>query len=195
MGLFSRSKAPQVKNTPPSYPTFEKGEQVRASFQTNRGSFTAELFAEACPVTVGNFVGLATGEIAWTDPSSNSPVQRPFYDGLSFHRIIPGFVIQGGCPLGNGRGGPGYSFDDEIVPALKHDKAGILSMANAGPNTNGSQFFVTDAATPHLDGRHSVFGQVTEGLDVVHAIAQSPTDAQDRPLEPVIIEQLVIQRT
>lgn len=146
------------------------------------------------PKTVDNFVGLAEGTKEFTDPKTGKKVKRPFYDGLTFHRIIPGFMIQGGCPLGNGRGGPGYKFEDEFSNILKHDKPGILSMANAGPNTNGSQFFITVAKTPHLDNRHTVFGYVIDGLDAAIAISNLDRDRMDRPKKPVIIKSIKIIR-
>ena len=178
---------------PPHTATFEPGTKVTARFDTNKGSFTAELFADKCPMTVGNFVGLATGETTWTNRKGGSS-NDPFYDGTVFHRVISDFMIQGGCPQGNGTGGPGYTFDDEIDPGLKHDGPGVLSMANAGPNTNGSQFFITEVATPWLDGKHAVFGKVVDGLDVVLAIAKSPTGAMDRPVEPITLDKVTIER-
>ncbi len=164
----------------------------RAVFETNLGSFTIELFADKAPNTVANFVGLATGEKAWTDPTTRQQVNRPFYDGLAFHRIIDNFMIQGGCPLGRGTGGPGYQFADEFHPSLKHSGPGVLSMANAGPGTNGSQFFVTLVATPWLDRRHSVFGKVVEGLQVIETIGAVRTGPGDKPVEPVVIKKLTI---
>lgn len=165
----------------------ENLDRVTAVFTTNMGVFEAELFAKECPETVWNFVNLAEGRQE-TERGGN------FYDGLTFHRVIKGFVIQGGCPLGNGTGGPGYRFADEFDPSLKHDAAGVFSMANAGPGTNGSQFFITLAPTPHLNGRHSVFGRVTKGLDVVEAIGETPTGFMDRPEEPVVMEKVEIKR-
>src|SRR5690606_32085657 len=131
--------------------------EMFAVFDTNKGKFKIKLFHDRVPKTVENFVGLAEGTKEFKDPKTNRKVKRNFYDGLVFHRVIDGFMIQGGCPLGTGTGGPGYQFADEFHSTLKHDKPGILSMANAGPNTNGSQFFITVAPTPHLDNRHSVF--------------------------------------
>ena len=164
-----------------------------ATFDTSEGTFKVKLFDDKAPNTVANFVGLAEGTKEWTDPKTGQKVKKPFYDGLIFHRVIDGFMIQGGCPMGNGMGGPGYKFGDEFAQGLYHDKAGILSMANAGPNTNGSQFFITLGPTPHLDNRHSVFGEVAEGLDVVKKIGAVPTK-QDRPVKPVIINKVTIER-
>jgi peptidyl-prolyl cis-trans isomerase A (cyclophilin A) len=152
------------------------------------------LFDDKAPKTVQNFVELAEGKREFDDPQSGEKVKRPYYDGLTFHRVIPDFMIQGGCPLGTGTGGPGYEFEDEFHPELKHDVPGVLSMANAGPNTNGSQFFITVAATPWLDDRHSVFGKVVEGQEIATKISKLPRDAQDRPREPVILERVVIER-
>ncbi len=166
-----------------------------ADFYTSMGNFTAELYADRAPNTVANFVGLATGTQEWTDPRTREPrTNTPFYNGLSFHRVIRGFMLQGGCPLGTGTGGPGYKFADEFHPELRHDSAGILSMANSGPNTNGSQFFVTHGPTPHLDNRHSVFGKVVAGMDVVDKIAKVPTAAQDRPATPVTMLEVRIRQ-
>src|SRR5262245_36521285 len=147
-----------------------------AHFETNLGNFTVELFDTQTPKTVANFVGLAEGTIAWTHPKTRETHQEPDYDGIIFHRVIRGFVIQGGDPLGEGYGGPGYQFADEFHPDLRHDRAGILSMANAGPNTNGSQFFITLGPTPHLDRKHSVFGAVVNGMDVVKKIGSVTVD-------------------
>ena len=166
-----------------------------ARFTTNQGTFVVKLFDDVAPKTVANFVGLAEGTKAWKDPVTGQSVTRPFYDGLTFHRVIEGFMIPGGGPAGNGMGGPGYRFEDEFSPTARHSRAGILSMANAGPGTNGSQVFITLAATPHLDNRHSVFGEVVEGLDVVKAIGRVKTGAQDRPSQPVIMEKVEIERT
>lgn len=149
-----------------------------ALFETNKGNFKVELFADKAPVTVQNFITLTN---------------KKFYDGLIFHRVIPDFMIQGGDPKGNGTGGPGYAIKDEFHPDLKHNGAGILSMANAGPNTGGSQFFITLAATPWLDGKHAIFGQVIEGLEVVKAIGKVKTGAGDKPVEPVQIQKITIE--
>ncbi|WP_413576557.1 peptidylprolyl isomerase [Bdellovibrio sp. HCB290] len=170
-----------------------KDKQMFAIFETNKGNFKVKLLADKAPKTVENFVGLAEGTKEWTDPKTGEKVKKPFYDGLTFHRVIKDFMIQGGCPLGTGTGGPGYRFDDEFPAGQqKHSKPGILSMANAGPNTNGSQFFVTTVPTPWLDGRHAVFGEVVEGMDVVHSIENSKTGPMDRPAEPVIMKHVKI---
>jgi len=165
-----------------------------AVFTTSEGSFVIRLFAEQAPKTVANFAGLAEGTKEWTDPKTGTKRTDPFYNGLIFHRIIDGFMIQGGCPLGSGIGGPGFQFADEFHPALRHDKPGILSMANAGPNTNGSQFFITLGPTPHLNNRHSVFGEVVEGLDVVQKIGGVATGPRDRPMKDVVIDSVAIER-
>jgi peptidyl-prolyl cis-trans isomerase A (cyclophilin A) len=138
-----------------------------AHFETTLGNFTVELFDVKAPKTVANFAGLAEGTKEWKHPRTGERHKRPFYDGIIFHRVIAGFMIQGGDPLGQGHGGPGFQFEDEFHADLRHSQSGILSMANAGPNTNGSQFFITLGPTPHLDRKHTVFGQVTSGLDVV----------------------------
>ena len=163
-----------------------------ATFMTSMGNFTVKLMPETAPKTVENFVGLATGTKQWTDPGG-AQSNEPLYDGTIFHRIISGFMIQGGDPQGTGMGGPGYRFEDEFPPnGPKFDRAGLLAMANAGPNTNGSQFFVTVAPTPHLTNRHTIFGEVTEGMDVVNAIATTPTGPMDRPTTDVVIERIEI---
>ena len=167
---------------------------VYAQFVTSEGNFTVRLFDQEVPKTVENFVGLAEGTKQWTDPKTNQKVTRPYYDGVIFHRVIDGFMVQSGDPLGQGIGGPGYTFGDEFHPKLRHNKAGILSMANRGPNTNGGQFFITLGATPHLDDRHSVFGEVTEGMDVVRKIGSTATGPQDRPVKPIVIQSIKIER-
>jgi peptidyl-prolyl cis-trans isomerase A (cyclophilin A) len=165
-----------------------------AQFVTSEGNFTVRLFDQEAPKTVENFVGLAEGTKQWTDPRTSEKVTKPYYDGVIFHRVIDGFMIQSGDPLGQGIGGPGYNFNDEFHPKLRHNKAGILSMANRGPNTNGGQFFITLGPTPHLDDRHSVFGEVTEGMDVVRKIGSTKTGAQDRPVKPIVIQTVKIER-
>ena len=167
---------------------------VYADFVTTEGNFTIRLFDKETPNTVANFVGLAEGTKEWTDPRTNQKSHQPYYDGIVFHRVIDGFMIQGGDPLGKGYGGPGYKFGDEFHPSLRHSKPGILSMANAGPNTNGGQFFITLAPTPHLDDRHAVFGEVTEGMDVVSKIGKTATGDRDRPTKDIIIQHVTIER-
>jgi peptidyl-prolyl cis-trans isomerase A (cyclophilin A) len=167
---------------------------VYAHFETTHGNFSVELFEDKAPKTVANFAGLAEGAIEWTHPKTREKHKKPYFDGIVFHRIISGFVIQGGDPMGVGTGGPGYQFEDEFHPDLRHDRVGILSMANAGPNTNGSQFFITLGPTPHLDRRHSVFGAVVSGLDVVKKIGTVQTDRQDRPVQPVVMNKVTIER-
>ena len=159
--------------------------EIFAAFDTTEGQFKIKLFADKAPKTVENFVALADG----------TKTGKPFYDGTIFHRVIPDFMIQGGDPEGTGRGGPGYKFADEFHPDLKHGKAGILSMDNAGPNTNGSQFLITVAPTPHLDKRHRVFGEVTEGYAVVKKISEAARNSQDRPNKEVRVNSVKIERT
>lgn len=161
---------------------------LTAVFKTTLGEFEIELFHKEAPETVWNFVNLAEGR-------QKSNKEGPFYNGIIFHRVIRGFMIQGGDPEGSGRGGPGYRFGDEFSPNLRHSSEGILSMANAGPGTNGSQFFITLGATPHLDGRHTVFGKVVKGMDVVKKIGDVPTGMMDRPKTDVVINTLEIKRS
>jgi peptidyl-prolyl cis-trans isomerase A (cyclophilin A) len=168
---------------------------VHAEFVTTEGNFTIRLYDAEAPNTVANFVDLAEGTKEWTDPRTNKKTTAPYYDGIIFHRVIDGFMIQGGDPLGQGIGGPGYNFADEFHPALRHNKAGVLSMANRGPNTNGGQFFITLGPTPHLDDRHSVFGEVVSGMDVVKKIGSTPTGERDRPKKDVVIQTVKITRT
>jgi peptidyl-prolyl cis-trans isomerase A (cyclophilin A) len=168
---------------------------LQAHFTTSEGNFTVRLFDQEVPNTVANFVGLAEGTKEFTDPKTGQQAKRPYFDGLIFHRVIDGFMIQGGDPLGTGTGGPGYKFGDEFHPTLRHAKAGILSMANAGPNTNGSQFFITLTPTPWLDNKHSVFGEVVEGMDVVKKIGSTQTSKPgDRPVKPITIQSVTISR-
>ena len=166
---------------------------VYAHFTTSEGDFTVHLFDKDAPKTVENFVGLAQGTKAWTDPKTGQLVKRPYYNGLIFHRVIDGFMIQGGDPLGTGTGGPGYRFADEFSPKLRHSKPGIMSMANAGPNTNGGQLFITLAPTPHLDNVHSIFGEVVQGMDVVQKIGKVKV-ANSRPVTPVVIKAIKIEK-
>src|SRR5262245_49966133 len=166
-----------------------------ATFKTSEGDFVVKLFDDKAPKTVANFAGLADGSKEWTDPKTRAKVKRPFYDGLIFHRVIDGFMLQGGCPMGNGMGDPGYRFADEFGPGLRHDRPGLLSMANAGPNTNGSQFFVTLVPTPWLDNKHAIFGEVVEGIDVVQKIGKTRTGPQDRPVNDIKINTVKIERS
>ncbi len=145
---------------------------LHATFKTSAGDIVVRLMPDKAPQTVENFVGLSEGTKEWTDPGSGQKVKRPLYDGTAFHRVIPDFMIQGGDPLGTGHGGPGYRFGDEIGPDNKFNRPGLLAMANAGPNTNGSQFFITETPTPHLDRAHTIFGEVVKGLDLVAKIAR-----------------------
>jgi peptidyl-prolyl cis-trans isomerase A (cyclophilin A) len=166
-----------------------------AHFTTSEGNFTARLFDSEVPNTVANFTGLAEGTKEWTDPRTGRKVKTPYYDGTVFHRVIDQFMIQGGDPLGQGTGGPGYTFADEFHPKLRHDRPGLLSMANRGPNTNGGQFFITLVPTPWLDNKHSVFGAIVEGMDVVTKIGNTQTSKPgDRPLKPITIQSLTIER-
>jgi peptidyl-prolyl cis-trans isomerase A (cyclophilin A) len=169
-------------------------EPLYATLKTSLGAIVIRLYDDKAPKTVENFVGLASGTKEWTDPKTGEKVKRPLYNGTLFHRVIPGFMIQGGDPLGRGTGGPGYKFADEFNPDIRHNKAGILSMANSGPNTNGSQFFITLGPTPHLDNRHSVFGEVAKGQDVVAAIGNAPRGPNDRPLKDVVLQEVIISR-
>ena len=168
--------------------------ETYARFTTSAGSFTIRLFAQEVPKTVENFVGLAEGTKSWKHPGSGAAMQSPYYDSTIFHRVISGFMIQGGDPLGQGVGGPGYEFADEFHPTLRHDKAGVLSMANRGPHTNGGQFFITLGPTPHLDNRHSVFGEVVEGMDVISTIGRTRTGPRDRPVTDIVITSVAIER-
>ena len=167
-----------------------------ATIATNHGDIRVNLFPDQAPKTVRNFTGLAEGTQEWTDPKVQAKSTAPRYDGTIFHRIIPGFMIQGGDPLGTGTGGPGYRFDDEPHPELTFDKPYLLAMANAGPNTNGSQFFITVAPTTWLNFKHTIFGEVADqgSRDVVDAIAAVETGAQDRPTQDVVIESISISR-
>jgi peptidyl-prolyl cis-trans isomerase A (cyclophilin A) len=169
-------------------------DMILAHFTTTEGNFTARLFDQEAPKTVQNFVGLAGGSKEWTDPRTGRKTRAPYYNGTIFHRVIDAFMIQGGDPLGQGTGGPGYNFADEFSPKLRHSKGGVLSMANRGPNTNGGQFFITLAATPWLDDKHSVFGEIVNGMDVVEKIGSTPTSKPgDRPLRPITVQSVVIE--
>jgi peptidyl-prolyl cis-trans isomerase A (cyclophilin A) len=174
--------------------TLSRAPGTYAVFETSQGTIVFRLFEKEAPQTVANFIGLAEGTKEFKDPRTGQKVKRPFYDGLTFHRVIPKFMVQGGCPLGTGTGDPGYRFADEFHASLRHDKAGKLSMANAGPGTNGSQFFITVAPTPWLDNKHAIFGDVIEGLDVATKISELPRGANDKPKETVILKSVRIER-
>jgi peptidyl-prolyl cis-trans isomerase A (cyclophilin A) len=168
---------------------------LTATLNTNQGTIKVRLFPDQAPKTVRNFVELAEGSRKWTDPRSGAQTSDPLYNGTIFHRVIPDFMIQGGDPLGTGTGGPGYKFGDEIHPDLAFDRPYLLAMANAGPGTNGSQFFITVAATPWLTGKHTIFGEVIEGADIVQAVSQANTDRRDRPSQDVVLESVVIEQS
>jgi peptidyl-prolyl cis-trans isomerase A (cyclophilin A) len=169
-------------------------EETFATLHTTKGDIEIRLFPDHAPKTVRNFVELAEGAREWKDPKTGSTTNTKLYDGTIFHRVIPDFMVQGGDPLGSGRGGPGYNFADEFHPDLSFDRPYLLAMANAGPNTNGSQFFITVAATAWLNRKHTIFGEVTNGTDVVDAIVTSPTGPNDRPREDVVINSVTIER-
>ena len=191
MGLFKRDKASAAPDLPDS---LKGGGNLYATFHTSMGDVVIELYDKQAPMTVSNFVGLATGTKEWTDPRTGQKSTAPLHNGTVFHRVIPQFMIQGGDPLGQGFGGPGYNFADEFHPSLRHDQPGTLSMANSGPNTNGSQFFITEVPTPHLDNRHSVFGRTVSGIEIVNQIACVPRDARDKPNTPVVLESIEFVR-
>ena len=167
---------------------------LTATLHTSEGDVEIELYPEKVPATVENFVGLATGEREWTHPETGETVDGPLYDNVLFHRVIEGFMIQTGDPTGTGRGGPGYEFDDEFHDDLRHDGPGIVSMANSGPDTNGSQFFITLDAQPHLDDRHAVFGEVIDGMDVVREIGNAETGRNDKPKTDLYLENVEIHQ-
>src|SRR5712664_3595114 len=167
---------------------------LTATLRTNEGPIVIRLFPDHAPKTVRNFVELAGGNREWTDPRTRRASTARLYDGTIFHRVIPDFMIQGGEPLGTGTGGPGYQFADEFHPDLSFNRPYLLAMANAGPGTNGSQFFITTVPTPHLNGRHTIFGEVISGGDVVDSISNVPTGRNDRPVDDVVLESVVIQR-
>jgi len=171
-----------------------KMEKVYATLDTSLGQIVCELYPQIAPMTVRNFVGLANGEQPWEDPKTQEIVKRPLYNGTIFHRVIPGFMIQGGDPTGTGAGDPGFVIPDEFAPTLKFDAPGRLAMANAGPKTGNCQFFITEVPTPHLNGLHTIFGQVVEGQDLVSKIARVPRDGNDKPRTPVKIVSITFQR-
>jgi len=167
---------------------------LTAKLRTNQGTVQVRLFPDQAPKTVRNFVELAEGSREWTDPQTRQTTKARLYDGTIFHRVIPRFMIQGGDPLGTGTGGPGYKFADEIHPDLRFDRPYLLAMANAGPGTNGSQFFITVVPTPHLNGKHTIFGEVVDGREVVDRISQTQTDRNDRPVQDVVLESVSIEQ-
>jgi len=179
------------------YPIERHPVALTATLTTNRGDIVIDLFPDQAPQTVENFVGLAEGTKQWLDPATHQPTDKPFYDGLTFHRVIDNFMIQGGCPLGTGTGGPGYQFADEFHPDLRFDRPYLLAMANAGPGTNGSQFFITVAPTDWLNRRHTIFGEVTDEASraVVDDIATTEIGPGDRPVDPVVISKVTINRS
>ena len=170
--------------------------ELFATLQTNHGPIRVKLFPDHAPKTVQNFVGLADGSGTWTDPRTRKPGEGPLYSGTRFHRVINGFMIQGGDPQGDGRGGPGYQFKDEFHPELRFDRPYLLAMANAGPGTNGSQFFITVGPTPHLNMKHTIFGEVADAAsrEVVDRIAATPTGSQDRPRQDVVLEKVDVEK-
>ena len=171
-------------------------EELFATLKTNHGPIEVKLFPNHAPKTVANFTELAEGKREWVDPRSGQKTTEPLYDGTTFHRVISGFMIQGGDPLGTGTGGPGYRFADEFHPELQFDRPYLLAMANAGPGTNGSQFFITVGPTPHLNRKHTIFGEVADGAgrEVVDRIANTPTGPMDRPVDDVVIESVTVER-
>lgn len=190
--MFGFGSAP---DSPAPAVTYVEGTgALRALFRTSMGDIEVEFFEAEAPRTVANFVGLATGNVEWTNPQGRK-VKAPLYNGTIFHRVIPQFMIQGGDPAGNGTGGPGFRWKDEAAALkLRHNQPGLLSMANAGPNTNGSQFFLTEVPTPHLDGRHAVFGKVIDNLALVNTIARVPVGGGNRPVTPVTLNEVRVYR-
>ena len=203
-GCYPASSAPQSQTTtahraartqPPALPpvTLPTEPGLYAVIYTSMGSIVCRLFEKDAPKTVANFRGLAMGTKTWTDPKTGATKRTPLYSGTTFHRVIPEFMIQGGDPTGTGMGSPGYKFEDEISSEHTFDHPGILAMANSGPNTNGSQFFITVAATPWLNGKHTIFGEVVSGQDIADKISQVPRDEQDKPATPVTIVRIRIR--
>jgi len=178
----------------PAAQAWEKMPGLYAIFDTSMGKIVCQLFENETPITVANFVGLANGTKEFTDMKTGKLTKRPFYDGLIFHRVIPSFMIQGGCPLGLGVGGPGYKFGDEIVPSLQFDQPGKLAMANSGPGTNGSQFFITEVATPWLNGHHTIFGAVVQGQELVTKITHVECGPNNKPIKPIVMTKVTIKR-
>ncbi|MBV8069672.1 MAG: peptidylprolyl isomerase [Acidobacteriaceae bacterium] len=187
-GTAKQAEPPLTPVTLPSEPG------LYAVIYTSMGNIVCRLFETKAPKTVANFVALASGTKTWTDPITGKPRRAPLYSGTTFHRVIPGFMIQGGDPAGDGTGGPGYEIKDEIEPNFSFDRPGILAMANHGPDTNGSQFFITVAPATHLDGHYSAFGEVVSGQDVADAISNVPRNSDDKPLTPVKIMRIMIRK-
>jgi cyclophilin family peptidyl-prolyl cis-trans isomerase len=192
--LLTLNLAAQTAQTPAQPAQAAREDGLYATFKTTQGDITVKLYEKESPITVRNFVSLAQGRKAWKDPKSGQMVRKPLYNGLTFHRVIPGFMIQGGDPQGDGAGDVGFVIPDEFHPSLKFDQPGRLAMANAGPKTGSCQFFITEVPTPHLDGAHTIFGQVIQGQDVVTKIARVPRDANNKPNTPVRITSVVIER-
>lgn len=194
-GQTGHSSTPARHSATQALPAVELPSEpgLYAVIYTSMGNIVCRLFAKEAPKAVANFVGLARGTKTWTDPETGKVMHKPLYSGTTFHRVIPDFMIQGGDPTGTGTGSPGYEFPDEINQDRKFDHPGILAMANHGPNTNGSQFFITVAPAEHLNGGYTVFGEVVSGQDVADAISKVPRDAQDKPLTPVVIKAIVIR--
>jgi peptidyl-prolyl cis-trans isomerase A (cyclophilin A) len=190
----ARAAPPRVRYFDAQGERMSRAAGTYAIFETSQGNIVIRLLEKEAPKTVENFIGLAEGTKEFTDELTGKKLKKNYYDGLTFHRVIPQFMIQGGCPQGTGMGGPGYKFADEFHPSLKHSKAGKLSMANAGPGTNGSQFFITVAPTPWLDNKHTIFGEVVEGQDVADKISKIPRDANDRPRTPVTLQKVRVER-
>lgn len=174
--------------------SWEKTPGLYAIFDTSMGKIVCVLFEKEAPIAVQSFTGLAEGTQEWLDPKTGQKVKRPFYDGLIFHRVIPEFMIQGGCPIGTGTGGPGYRYQDEFGSGLKFDRPGRLACANSGPNTNGSQFFITEVPTPWLDNKHTIFGQAVEGVDLVAKMARVECGPGNKPVKPIVLKKLTIKR-
>lgn len=192
-----KTETPAKPETTKAKPAAKKGKPMFANFETSMGNFKVKFFTDKAPKTVENFVSLAEGTVEWTNPKTQAKGKTPLYNGTVFHRVIKNFMIQGGDPMGNGTGGPkgaNWPFADEVNNGLSHSKAGILSMANAGPGTNGSQFFVTLVPTNWLDNKHTIFGEVVEGMEVVNKIGTTKTGAQDRPVEDVVLKKVTIIR-
>jgi len=191
MPALAKTKSPSKENEQ-FMADIKQGKDLYATLDTSLGVVVVKLFSKDAPKTVENFVSLADGSKAWKDPKTGKESHKPLYDGTIFHRVIPNFMIQGGDPLGNGTGDPGYKFEDEFNAALTFAKPGMLAMANSGPNTNGSQFFITVVPTPWLNNHHAIFGEVVKGMDVVNQIVTTPTGPGDRPKTPVVLKKVSI---